>query len=193
MTSGGARILKVTAALLIALAAAPAQAWDIAELMAALGKRQPGEARFVERKYLKILTRPLESSGVLAYVPPNRLVKKTETPKVESLIVEDDRLTIDTPRWRRELRLREYPVVWAFIESIRATLKGDAAVLARFYQSELTGPREDWRLTLKPIQRDMQAVIKEIVIAGREDRVGSVETLEADGDRSVLTVSEGGR
>jgi len=65
--------------------------------MVELGRVQHSQARFVERKYLKVLKTPLELTGTLAYDAPNRLVKRTLEPKPETLTVEDDRLVIESP------------------------------------------------------------------------------------------------
>ena len=42
--------------------------------------------------------------------------------------------------------LQDYPVLWAFVESIRSTLAGDLQSLNRFYRVELDGSERDWRL-----------------------------------------------
>ena len=48
-----------------AAAQQPADAWGLDQLMRELAGVQHSKARFVERKYLKILDRPLELSGTL--------------------------------------------------------------------------------------------------------------------------------
>lgn len=52
------------------MAAQPAsadQAWGLQQLMREFAGVERANARFVERKYLKILDRPLEVSGTLEY------------------------------------------------------------------------------------------------------------------------------
>jgi len=167
-----------------------AQPWGVEQLMVELGQVQHSRARFVERKYLKLLKSPLELTGTLAYDAPNRVVKRTLEPKPETLTVEDDRLVIDSAtRGRsRALRLDQYPVLWAFVESFRSTLKGDLAALERFYRVTLEGDAKRWQLTLVPRDPGMSALIKSILIAGSHGRIGRIEVQEAQGDRSVMTV-----
>ena len=55
-----------------ALAQTAAQPWGLPELMSALGGRSDAHARFVERKYLKILDAPLELTGRLTYAAPGK-------------------------------------------------------------------------------------------------------------------------
>jgi hypothetical protein len=46
-------------------AAAAEQGWQLPQLMAALQQVQAATANFVERKYMRILREPLQSSGQL--------------------------------------------------------------------------------------------------------------------------------
>jgi hypothetical protein len=61
--------------------AVDAAGWDIKRLMQELGQVKIAKGRFVERRYLAILTAPLESSGTLTYVAPDRLEKHTLAPR----------------------------------------------------------------------------------------------------------------
>jgi len=182
-----------------ALAAAEPQAaidenssepWGLEQLMLELGQVQHAKARFVERRYLKVLKSPLELTGTLAYDAPDRLVKRTLEPKPETLTVEEDRLVIESQARARTLRLEDYPVVWAFVESFRSTLKGDLAALARFYRVALEGGPQRWQLSLTPRDPKMSALIESILIGGSGKRISRIEIREAQGDRSVMTVVE---
>lgn len=196
------RSLALLAILLALCAGTPASTaeqdgagWGVPQLMHELGAVQRSQARFVERKYLKVLKTPLELRGTLTYVAPGNLVKRTLTPKAETLTVEGDRLTIESAarNERRTVRLQDYPVLWAFVESIRSTLSGDIGALERFYRIELEGNRARWRLYLVPKDPGMRAVISLINIGGSRDRLERIEVQEAKGDRSVTTIVEESR
>jgi len=183
--------------LLAWLAGAPAVAadWGVEQLMRELGQVKSSRAQFVERKHLAILTAPLESSGTLVYTAPGRLEKHTLAPRRESLVLERDRLTLERPaenrdrNQRRTFALQDQPVIWSFVESIRSTLAGDLATLSRFYQVTLDGGERQWRLTLKPIEPDMQNFVSEIRIGGSRNRIDTIEIIETQGDRSVMTIT----
>jgi hypothetical protein len=170
----------------------PSAGWSLETLMRDLGQIRSSKARFVERKYLKVLKAPLELRGTLTYVAPGNLEKRTLSPKAETLTVEGDRLTIESAarNEHRTLRLQDYPVLWAFVESIRSTLSGDIQALERFYRIELEGGPLQWRLYLVPRDKEMRAVISLIRIGGSRDRVDRIEVHEANGDRSVMKVYE---
>ena len=171
---------------------APGPAWSIERLMQRLAEVKTAKATFVERKHLRILDAPLELSGTLVYTAPGHLEKHTLKPQPETLVLDKDTLTFEdrTRNRRRTLRLQEYPVIWAFVESIRSTLAGDLQGLNRFYRVALEGSETDWRLTLDPREPDIQRMVKQIRIAGVRTSIRSIEITEAEGDRSVMTVTE---
>ena len=178
---------------LIALLAAPVRGaepvWGLSELMIDLGRVKQAKGTFVEKKYLKLLNAPLESSGQLIYTAPHRLEKLTLAPKPESMVVDQGTLTIEMRGRKRSLQIQDYPVLWAFVESIRGTLKGDLSALQQFYKVKLDGTRQTWQLQLQPTEKKMAALIQSIVISGNNDRLNTIDIAEADGDRSVMTVT----
>jgi outer membrane lipoprotein-sorting protein len=191
----GIQLRNLSVALaLIALTSAASQAaepaWGLNQLMIDLGRVKQAKATFVEKKYLKVLNAPLESSGKLIYTAPYRLEKHTLDPKPESMIVDQDILTLEMRGRKRVLQIQDYPVLWAFVESIRGTLKGDLSALQQFYRVKLDGSREQWQLQLQPTEKKMMALIQRIAIRGSKDRLKGIEIVEADGDRSDMTVTD---
>jgi outer membrane lipoprotein-sorting protein len=175
--------------------AQPAQAeWGVADLMRSFKAVESSKARFSERKDLAILNEPLESSGTLIYRAPDRLEKHTLAPERESLVLDGEQLLLENADrgWRKSFSLREHPVIWAFVESIRSTLAGDLSTLRRFYSVELEGMEPDWRLVLRPREPEMKAVVDEIRISGGGASISRIEIREAGGDRSVMTISRDG-
>lgn len=167
-----------------ALAADP----DLDRLMGALAQRKHGHVTFVEKKYIALLDRPVESSGELLYDAPDRLEKKTLQPKPESLVLEGGQVSAQRGRHHYMLDLKQYPQVVPFIESIRATLAGDRASLEQVFNVDFTGSFEHWTLGLIPRNPKLAVTVKEIHIEGQKDLIHSVEIREADGDRSLLTI-----
>jgi outer membrane lipoprotein-sorting protein len=171
--------------------APPPASWDLAQLMQSLSQVKSARAGFVERKTLSIVTTPLEFSGTLAYTAPDRLEKRTLLPKPESMVLQGDKLVLENARsQRRTVVLSDYPVIWAFVESIRSTLAGDLTTLNRFYRVSLEGDPGAWRLLLIPSEPAMQKVVREIHIAGAKSRIASIEIIETGGDKSVMTITE---
>ena len=173
-------------ALLVA-ANARAASWDIEQLMTALGSHREGHATFTETTYLKMLDRPLQASGELMFAAPDQLQKLTLKPKRETLTLNGDRLDIERNGRKRTLQMSEYPQIAIFIESIRGTLLGDRTALERAYELTLYGDEQQWTLMLVP-KGEAANTIRRIDIGGRGGSVFSVEILQADGDRSLLSI-----
>lgn len=167
-------------------------AWGMKQLMHKLGQVKSSKARFVEQKYLSMLTFPTEISGTLIYKAPSRFEKHTLKPKPESMILDQDRLTIENPtkQQKHQLSLQDYPVIWALVESIRSTLAGDLPTLNRFYSVKLDGSADKWRLVLVPNDTKIKYWVSEILINGNDNRINTIEIKETEGDRSVMTISE---
>jgi outer membrane lipoprotein-sorting protein len=163
---------------------------SIAQLMTSLSKSPQGAATFTEKKFIAILDQPVESSGELLFIAPARLEKRTLKPKPETMVLDGDTLTLERGRRKHVLQLKDYPEVAGMIESIRATLAGDRKALERVYHLALDGGNERWTLVLTPLDPKVGAVIARIRMEGVKDVVRSVEILQADGDRSLMTIEK---
>lgn len=167
-----------------------ASPWDVQQLMQSLAQVKEAKGKFVERKFMSVLNRPLESSGTLLFQSPGHLEKHTLIPKVESLVLDQGVLTIESKsrNVKRTLVLQEYPAVWAFVESIRSTLAGDLPTLERFYKIELAGDAAHWKMRLLPAEPKTREVLSEINVSGHGSRVDTIETLEPNGDHALMEV-----
>lgn len=171
---------------------ASAEPWDQDNLMKALSRVKHSRVHFTETRFLSALKTPLVTRGSLVYQAPNRLEKHVTEPFQETTLIVDDRVSIDnkTQPFKRSLDLKSNPPLWAFVESFRATLAGDMTALERFYKVRLDGSRQQWQLTLLPRDIEIAELIRSIVVDGNDARILRITTQEADGDRSVLTLTE---
>ena len=163
--------------------------WNVQSLFESLAKNRPGRATFMEKKFLSLLDAPVQSSGELIFTPPDRMEKRTQKPKAESVVVEGDTVTLERAGKRHTLRLRENPAIAVLVESIRSTLAGDLDALTRAYSVALDGAPARWKLTLRPLDAAAAQLVERIEIGGAEARVASVEIFQADGDRSVMAIA----
>jgi outer membrane lipoprotein-sorting protein len=176
--------------LLAAMGQSAFAAWDLQQLMDTLAQNKSGHTTFVEKKYIAMLDRPVESSGELVYTAPDGLEKRTIKPKPESMVINGGELFIERGQQKHRLQLQAYPELAAFIDSIRGTLAGDRKALERSYRLSLEGTADHWTLQLLPLNEKMLAVIKRISIAGVRDQVRSIEITQADGDSSLMTIEK---
>ena len=163
-------------------------AWDVQQLMDSLAQNKSGRAAFVEKKYIAMLDKPVESSGELVYTAPDGLEKLTFKPRPEAMVVKGGDLVVKRGKQQHRLQLQAYPELAAFIGSIRGTLAGDRKALERNYRLSLEGAPERWTLLLQPLDEKMQAVVQRIAISGVREQVRGIEIIQADGDRSVMAI-----
>ncbi len=192
---GRPRLLALLLALALAGGAYPsaqadAPAWGLPQLMAAMQTVRQATASYSEQKFVQMLKQPLQSTGRLIYVAPDRLQKETLAPTPSELIVIGDHLTVRQPDGKsRDLSLSQVPEIGALIESIRATLAGDAIALSSYYTASLSGTADDWLLQLEPRDERLRKLLTIVRIQGEGTSIRSVETVERDGDRTEMTIT----
>jgi outer membrane lipoprotein-sorting protein len=163
-------------------------AFDVGQLMSDLAKHKGGKAKFVEKKYISLLEKPVVSSGEMTYTAPDWLEKRTLTPKVETLRLDKDLLSIEREKQKITINLSSQPEALAFIDSIRGTLSGNRAALEKNYLLSLSGSSDKWVLTLLPSEQKIAALVQRITVSGSKNQIRSIEYLQADGDRSVMSI-----
>ncbi len=174
----------LVAALLTSLGL-PSMAFDMPELMALLGQNRSGEAMFTEQRFVKGLDAPLASSGSLSFQAPDRFVRRTLKPRPETMEVEGNKVTLSRAGRSRSFSLDATPELLGLVESVRATLTGNAASIRRHFKSELTGEAERWTLLLTPLESGQ---VKRIRLVGRQGELTSMEMDLLGGDHSVMTI-----
>jgi len=174
--------------LLAALATPTLAAFDVGQLMTDLARHKGGKAKFVEKKYISLLDKPVVSTGEMSYTAPDRLEKRTLTPKPETLLLDKEMLSIEREKQKLTINLSNQPEALAFIDSIRGTLTGNRAALEKNYFLHLAGTSDKWVLTLLPSEQKIAALVQRITVSGSKSQIRSIEYLQADGDRSVMSI-----
>lgn len=165
--------------------------WQLTQLMQIMAQHKTGKATFVEKKYIGIIDQPIVSTGALSFVAPDKLEKRTLTPKPEALLLNGDILTIDRAgKHRMVVSIEEYPEVAAFIESIRGTLAGDLSALQKLYTLQLSGSAEKWQLVLTPREERMSSIFSRIRISGSHAEVRTIGLDQLDGDHSEMFITQ---
>lgn len=188
----------IRAALAVALlgaGAAYAQApYAVEDLMRSLAASGDSTVAFTETRHSSALSSPLVTSGELRFARPAQLERRMRTPVEERYLVDGDRITIERKGAPpRTVSIASQPALGAFLESIRATLRGDLATLRRHYRVELEGTPAGWTLVLLPSDPGMAELVTVIRIGGTNGRLTGLEVLETGGDRVVTRFGEGTR
>jgi outer membrane lipoprotein-sorting protein len=172
-------------------AAAEAEsAMDVPRLMAMMAEVASRQDRFTETKKVEYLTKPLTMTGTLSYTRPDHIEKHVLTPYEDHLIVEGDELTLRNKNGTKRLNVKSHPMIWSFVEAIRASLAGDASLLRRFYHVKIEGTERNWTLTLRPLDQQAASYVNSIALHGTKSRLTRVDIVETGGDQSIMTIHE---
>ena len=178
-------------AMLLALlcTAAPAWAFDLPELMGLLARQKQGEANFTEQRYVRGVDGPLAASGTLSFTAPDQLIRRTLTPRPETMAVDGNNLTLSRGGRSRTMTLDSVPELLGLVEAMRATLAGNGAVLDRYFDTRLSGAPAEWALDLSPKDGRLSSQVASLRLVGKAGEVLGVEMEFRGGDRSVMTIS----
>ncbi len=168
--------------------AAPAPAFDLAQLTAQLARVKAGEATFIEKRRIEMLDRTLESSGRLSFRAPDTFVRETLKPRHEKLAVFGNVLTMSLGERSRTVQLDSAPEAAVIIEAVRGTLTGNRESLERLFVADVAGDAERWTLDLVPRDMRLRGQVASVRLSGRESVVREVQVTLADGDRSTMTI-----
>ena len=185
-----ARLRQIAAVALLAGAASVqgAAPWTLEQLLAGFAQVRSAHATFVEKKTVRVLDRPLISSGELRFEAPDRLEKRTLRPQPEVLRLDGDILTLERGERRMRLDLRSSPEAAALVEGIRGTLAGDRRALEETYRLQLEGTPSSWALTLTPREPGIGTVVRHIRIAGRNADISVIDVDLANGDSTLMSI-----
>jgi outer membrane lipoprotein-sorting protein len=151
-------------------------------------------AEFQESRHLAILEAPLETEGVLYFAPPDRLARYTTRPGRTSIVVIGSGVTLRDETGVQRLDLESSEVARSLIDNLAILLRGDLDAMRERYEIRFRANAEPddasrdtsvWTLDLVPRSRVVRSLIERIRVEGRGGKLSAMETLEANGDRTV--------
>ena len=175
---------------------APASAADnndvlLTSVMNRLAAVKSAKANFTEKKFVRLLDAPVESTGVLIYVAPDRFEKHTKNPVEERMTVERDMVALDNvaKKKKQQIFIPQFPALAAIVDAMRGALSGNLPQLQQAFSIKASGTHQRWKLHLVPREANQYAYIHAVDISGRDDFIESIEIRQSDGDRSVMSMT----
>ncbi len=157
----------------------------LGEILARMASTPGVEAAFEERKELALLAAPLETRGVIYFVPPDRFARFTTMPARSALVVSGDEVHLREGRDAQEIDLTGNRMANVFVENFVSLWSGDRERLERLYATEFHGTREAWELRLVPRRAPLANVIARITLRGDLEAMRELVVDERDGDRTA--------
>lgn len=177
-------MLLCSAALPCAAAPEPAAApVDAGWVLQKLARPAPMRTAFVELRGSPLLKSPLRIEGEYQRPDNDTLVRDVRSPYAETTTLRNGEASIaragKTPR---KFSLSRVPELAGLQAGFGALLSGDRALLEKHYRLSARGTRQQWTLSLVPIDAQMQASVRDITLYGRGAELRCIETRPAKGD-----------
>lgn len=171
---GNIRWIAIKTLMLVLLVVNQSSADEIAltEISARLIKTPITQGDFHQQKHLKVLRKPLISTGSFTYHQSKGVIWKTLTPVPSILLVNESKLLTGQG---------EQAVPAAFGKVFKAMLGGDLAELTNGFSITGTNQKTAWQLELIPKDEMLKKIISTIVLSG-DTEVRSLEIREAGGN-----------
>jgi outer membrane lipoprotein-sorting protein len=159
--------------------------------MQGLGNASGYRATFTETKHLSMLKQPQTLEGMLVYQPPDRLKKVVTRPQEKIYDIRGQTLTISSPEGaNRQIAIDRHALLRTLVTTLRGILAGELGQLRTTYQLDLEGSEQAWHLRLTPKPDSVREEIRGIHVKGRGERIRSIKTIEANGDYSLLRITQ---
>jgi outer membrane lipoprotein-sorting protein len=144
----------------------------LAQITNRLAKAEITQGDFQQEKQLKILRKPLRSTGTFTYHQSKGVIWKTLTPIASLLLVNDTRLLTTQGK---------QAVPAAFGKVFKAMLGGDLNQLTDGFSITGSDQKPAWQLELKPKDELLQKIISSIMLSG-DNELRLLEIQEAGGN-----------
>jgi outer membrane lipoprotein-sorting protein len=160
-------------------AIAPGIALPPASLQSAarLAKTPIAQGDFHQQKHLKVLHKPLISTGTFTYHQDKGVIWKTLTPVISLLLVNESKLLTGQG---------EQAVPAAFGKVFKAMLGGDISTLTEGFNITGTDQKTSWQLELIPKDDMLKKIISTMVLSG-DTELRNLEIREAGGNITRIT------
>jgi hypothetical protein len=190
-----ASIILCTVALLIAPTVSAQETstntCPLSQVLASRAKIQESVATFTQERRIRYVRDPLFSAGRLRFVAPNHLEMIVDKPQEESFVYEDGVLTLETAEQaERQISVNSDLILSAMFTGLVGTLSGNEDELRRTFFVDFSDDHCQWHMALLPKSKRVLEKIREIDLSGNSEHIEKAEILQANGDRSILSISE---
>ncbi len=172
------------------VAASFAQDPSIDEVFVRLSGPKTVHASFTQTQHRAVLSRPLESTGSMVFVRPDKLRWQVDTPTKVIFMLSGASLSTTMPDLgvSERITLAERPQYMGLVEGLTVWLHADANRVETDYDAAW----RDGLLVLRPTRDELARWVQSFSLTLSADRsfVSQVELTEPDGDRVVFAFSE---
>ncbi len=184
------RLLLAALALPLIVAATPAPQASLEDLMRGMATTSGVVAHFTEIKTVSLLAAPLESSGILYFIPPDRLLRRTSSPGRTSVMIDHGRFRFEDETGGESADLSANPIAREFVDNFIVLFNGDLEALRARYAVTFRIDSSGWELELTPRHAPLDKFVARVVLRGSDLALHEMELTETDGDRTTTRFSD---
>jgi hypothetical protein len=142
-------------------------------------------ADFAEEKKIKVLKRPLQSSGSLVFCGKMGLYRSLKAPFVQELLVRPEGIAQrDAAGKLEKVEVDKQPLAKGFIDAFLLVFSGDDKALGAQFEICFDGSEEAWSMGFVPKKKPLSKFIASMVVTGRKNVLATLEVIEVNGDRT---------
>ncbi|HTF91212.1 MAG TPA: outer membrane lipoprotein carrier protein LolA [Planctomycetota bacterium] len=148
-------------------------------------------ADFAEEKKIKVLKRPLRSSGQIVFSGKLGLYRALKDPFVQELLVTPAGLAQRDEAGKVEkVAVDKQPLAKGFIDAFLLVFTGDDKALGADFELYFDGDESAWTMGFVPKKAPLSKFIATMVVTGKQGAFETLEVREVNGDRTTTRFSK---
>lgn len=155
-----------------------------------LTKTKTLKASFTQNKKIKVLKRPLKSSGSLIFDRSTGVFWQLQKPFKSTIIIDNKKLTsIDDTGKKIVIKAEEKPMLYGFTKIFLAIFSGNTEELKEHFEIHYGKNSETWQIGLIPKASGLKKVLSKILLTGSQSTVNAITLWEENGDITDIKFS----
>lgn len=152
-------------------------------LSQALSTTRTLKANFTQSKKIKVLKKPLLSSGKLIFDRETGVFWKLEKPFESIIVIDQTKLTsIDDEGKKITFKAEEKPMLYGFTKIFLSIFSGNTEELKKHFTVYYGKSNGKWQIGLIPSSAELKKVLSKILLSGSNQTVSDIKLWESNGD-----------
>ncbi len=140
---------------------------------------------FEQSRTMRVLRKPIRSSGTILYAKNKGLYWQTTKPFISEMVITDRVLIQKDGEHLITVTAQQQPVLFAFSQAFFYMLGGDLKSLSRQFTIHLEGDTTAWRIGLLPKDKQLKQFIHRVELRGGQ-QLDSVQVIDRSGDKTDM-------
>jgi hypothetical protein len=170
--------------------APPSWGSELAALLERTAVEPPAKVSFREERHNPMFREPMVLTGYLEYLDDGVLRKVIETPFVEDVRVEQERVIVTRDGKTRTLSLNRSRALRVTLGAIEAVLAGDEEKLAESFRWDLAGSDDSWIVKMSPLSDSVSKRISGLEITGTRQAIVGIRMELPDGEWHDMKIGD---